>query len=422
MAKFIFYKQPDQMDCGPTCLRMIAKYYGRNITVQKFRTLCEINREGVSLLGIGDAAEKVGFRSLGAILDMDDLQNAELPCILHWRQNHFVVLYRIKGGKYYIADPASGLITLNASEFSSNWFGDKNKQEGIILLLTPTPYLYVIPDEKSSELNWWFVFNYLVTYRKLVIQLLLGLGIGSALQLIAPFLTQSIVDIGINTRNLNFVYIVLIAQIALVIGQTSVDFIRSWILLHVSTRVNISILTDFLIKLMKLPISYFDTKMTGDLMQRMDDQRNIQNFLTGSTLNIIFSMFNLVVFSFVLAYYNLAIFSVFAGSSTLYVSWIVLFLNRRRALNYKSFDVSAKNQSAVVQLVNGMQEIKLNNCEQQKRWEWEHIQARLFKFNIKTLALSQYQIGGATFINQGKNILITFLSAEAVMYISPWLD
>jgi ATP-binding cassette subfamily B protein len=223
------------------------------------------------------------------------------------------------------------------------------------------------------------------------------------------------VDIGINTRNLNFIYIILIAQVALIIGQTSVDFIRSWILLHISTRINISILTDFLIKLMKLPISFFDTKMTGDIMQRMNDQRNIQTFLTGSTLTTIFSMFNLVVFSFVLAYYNLAIFIVFAVSSVLYVGWIVIFLNRRRALNYKSFEVSAKNQSAIVQLIGGMQEIKLNNCEQQKRWEWEHIQARLFKFNVKTLALSQYQQGGATFINQGKNILITFLSAEAVI-------
>jgi ATP-binding cassette subfamily B protein len=402
------------MDCGPTCLRMVAKHYGRNFTVQTLRKLCEINREGVSLLGISDAAEKIGFRSLGAKLNAEDLKEAELPCILHWRQNHFVVLYKIKAGKYYIADPAAGLVTLTAAEFTRNWLGG-TETEGIALLLSPTPFFYEQDDEKNTEVRWSFLLHYLVTYRKLVIQLLFGLGIGSILQLIAPFLTQSIVDIGINTRNLNFIYIILIAQVALIIGQTSVDFIRSWILLHISTRINISILTDFLIKLMKLPISFFDTKMTGDIMQRMNDQRNIQTFLTGSTLTTIFSMFNLVVFSFVLAYYNLAIFIVFAVSSVLYVGWIVIFLNRRRALNYKSFEVSAKNQSAIVQLIGGMQEIKLNNCEQQKRWEWEHIQARLFKFNVKTLALSQYQQGGATFINQGKNILITFLSAEAVI-------
>ena len=403
------------MDCGPTCLRMVAKYHGRNFKVQTLRQLCEISKEGVSLLGISDASEKIGFRSIGVKLNSAQLKEAELPCILHWRQNHFVVLYKIKKGKYYLADPGAGLVTLSETDFNRNWQGDKETQEGIALLLAPTPQFYEQDDEKGSEVRWSFLFRYLITYRKLVIQLLFGLGIGSLLQLITPFLTQSVVDIGINTRNLNFIYIILIAQTALIIGRVSVEFIRSWILLHISTRVNISILTDFLIKLMKLPISFFDTKMTGDIMQRMNDQRNIQTFLTGSALTTIFSMFNLLVFSVVLAYYNMGVFIVFALSSTLYTAWIVLFLKRRRELNYKSFDVSAKNQSSIVQLIGGMQEIKLNNCEQQKRWEWEHIQARLFKFNVKSLALTQYQQGGATFINEGKNILITFLSAEAVI-------
>lgn len=413
--KFPSYRQLDKMDCGPTCLRMIAKHFGRNFKLQTLRQLCEINREGVSLLGISKAAEKIGFRTLAAKLDLSTLNEAELPNILHWRQNHFVVLYKIKNDKYYIADPASGLITLTEKEFIDNWESKKEIQEGIALLLTPTPQFYEQDDEEQGEVKWGVLLRYLILYRKLVMQLLFGLGIGSILQLIAPFLTQSIVDIGINSHNLNFIYLILIAQVALTIGQTSVDFIRSWILLHISTRVNISILTDFLIKLMKLPISYFDTKMTGDIMQRMNDQRNIQTFLTGSTLTTIFSLFNLVAFSFVLAYYNILIFSVFFVSSVLYLGWIMLFLKRRRTLNYKSFEVSAKNQSSIVQLIGGMQEIKLNNCEQQKRWEWEHLQARLFKFNVKSLALNQYQQGGATFINQGKNIFITFLSAEAVV-------
>jgi ATP-binding cassette subfamily B protein len=412
---FTHYKQPDQMDCGPTCLRMVAKHYGRNFKVQTLRKLCEINREGVSLLGISDAAEKTGFRSLGVKLNVAQIKEAELPCILHWRQNHFVVLYKIKNHKYYLADPAAGLVTLSEADFTRNWVGDKENEEGIALLLAPTPQFYEQDDEKGTEVSWSFLFRYLIAYRKLVLQLLFGLGIGSLLQLIAPFLTQSVVDIGINTRNLNFVYIILIAQTALILGRVSVEFIRSWILLHISTRINISILTDFLIKLMKLPMSFFDTKMTGDIMQRMNDQKNIQTFLTGSTLSTVFSMFNLLVFSVVLAYYNIGVFFVFAVSSALYIGWIVLFLKRRRALNYKSFEVSAKNQSSIVQLIGGMQEIKLNNCEQQKRWEWEHIQARLFKFNVKNLALSQYQQGGATFINEGKNILITFLSAQAVI-------
>ncbi|GAA3977675.1 peptidase domain-containing ABC transporter [Mucilaginibacter dorajii] len=412
---FPYYKQPDQMDCGPTCLRMISKHYGRNFKLQTLRQLCEINKEGVSLLGISDAAEKIGFRSLGVKLETTDLKEAELPCILHWQQNHFVILYKIKNNKFFIADPGSGLVVLNAEEFSRAWLSAAGGTQGIALLLSPTPQFYEQEDEKGHEVRWSFLLRYLITYRKVVIQLLFGLGIGSLLQLITPFLTQSIVDVGINTRNLNFIYIILFAQTALIIGRVSVDFIRSWILLHISTRVNISILTDFLIKLMKLPISFFDTKMTGDIMQRMNDQKKIESFLTGSTLSTIFSLFNLLIFSVVLAYYNATIFVVFAASSSLYTAWIVLFLKRRRELNYKSFDVASKNQSSIVQLINGMQEIKLNNCEQQKRWEWEHIQARLFKFNVKSLALSQYQQGGATFINEGKNLLITFLSAEAVI-------
>lgn len=412
---FPYYKQPDQMDCGPTCLRMVAKHFGRNFKVQTLRQLCQINREGVSLLGISDAAEKIGFRSLGAKLGLTDLKEAEQPCILHWRQNHFVVLYKISKGKYHIADPARGLIKLTEQEFASGWLADTTSNEGIALLLSPTPYFYEQEEEANTTIGWSFLLRYLVTYRRLVTQLVLGLGIGTMLQLITPFLTQSVMDIGINTRNLNFIYIIIIAQAALIIGRVSVDFIRSWILLHISTRINISILTDFLIKLMKLPMSFFDTKMTGDIMQRMNDQRRIESFLTGSTLSTLFSMFNLVVFSVVLAYYNIIVFFVYAVSSALYIGWSFAFLKRRRHLNYKSFEISSKNQSSIVQLVNGMQEIKLNNCEQQKRWEWEHLQARLFKFNVKNLALSQYQQGGSTFINEATNLLITFLSAQAVI-------
>lgn len=412
---FISYRQLDQMDCGPTCLRMLAKHYGRSYKIQTLRKLCEINREGVSLLGISDAAEKIGFRCLGAKLNLVDLKNAERPCILHWRQHHFVVLHKIKKDKYYIADPEKGLVVLSEDDFKGQWISDKHKDIGIVLLLSPTPQFFEQEDEKDSKIKWTFLLRYLITYRQLVLQLLFGLGIGSLLQLIAPFLTQSVVDIGINTRNINFIYLILIAQIALIIGRVSVDFIRSWILLHISTRVNVSILTDFLIKLMKLPMSFFDTKMTGDIMQRMSDQKRIESFLTGSTLSTVFSMFNLVVFSVVLVYYNSLIFFVFAASSALYITWIVIFLKQRRNLDYKRFSISSKNQSSIVQLVTGMQEIKLNNCEQQKRWEWEHLQASLFKFNVKSLALSQYQQGGSTLINESTNLLITFISAKAVI-------
>ena len=417
MRTFPFYKQLDQMDCGPSCLRMVAKHYGKNFSLQRLRQISGINKEGVSLLGISEAAEKIGFRTTGSKITLSQLAETELPLILHWNQNHFVVLYRIKNNTYYVADPAKGLIKYNQSEFVKYWLGRQNNdvKQGIVLTLSPTPDLYAQEGDKNNGLNWAYLLRYLYRYKQLVAQLFVGLGVGSLLQLIVPFLTQSIVDIGINTRNLNFIYIILLAQTMLFLGRMSVDFIRSWILLHISTRINISILTDFLIKLMKLPMSFFDTKMTGDIMQRMSDQGRIQGFLTGSTLSIIFSLFNLVIFAGVLAYYNVNIFFIFLVSSALYSLWVIAFLKRRRELDFKRFDLSSKNQSAIVQLIGGMQEIKLNNCEQQKRWEWEHVQAGLFKFSIKSLSLGQIQQTGAFFINEGKNILITFLVAKSVV-------
>lgn len=403
------------MDCGPACLRMVAKYYGKNFSLQRLRDISGINREGVSLLGISEAAEKIGMRTTGARLDMQQLAETELPIILHWDQNHFIILYKIKKGKYYIADPAKGLLEYKEKEFLAHWLGTHLQNEGIVLMLSPMPDFYIQENDQAKIVNLGFLLKYLYQYKRLLVQLLIGLGVGSLLQLILPFLTQSIVDIGINTRNVNFIYIILIAQAMLIVGRMSVDFLRSWILLHMSTRINISILTDFLIKLMKLPISFFDTKMTGDIMQRINDQKRIETFLTGSTLSVVFSMFNLVVFSAVLATYNISIFLIFLLSTVIYSLWVIAFLKKRRNLDFKRFDISSKNQSAVVQLISGMQEIKLNNCEQQKRWEWEHIQASLFRYNIKSLALGQYQQAGTFFINEGKNLLITFLVAKSVI-------
>jgi len=409
------------MDCGPTCLRMVARHYGKNFSLQKLRDISGINRDGVSMLGISEAAEKIGFRTTGVQLSLAQLKDCDYPIILHWNQNHFVVLYKIiiKKGKahYFIADPAKGLLKFDAGEFASYWLsiGLTGSRKGAALILSPTPDFHSNKEDEEQGFNFSFLFRYLFSYRQLIAQLLVGLGVGSLLQLILPFLTQSVVDIGINTRNLNFIYIILIAQVMITVGRLSVEFMRSWILLHISTRLNISILTDFLIKMMKLPMSFFDSKMTGDIMQRMSDQKRIESFLTGSTLSIVFSIFNLVVFAVVLAYYNINIFTIFVIASIIYSLWIIFFLKKRRALDFKRFDLSSKNQSAIVQLVAGMQEIKLNNCEQQKRWEWENIQAKLFRFNIKSLALGQYQQAGSFLINEGKNIFITFLVAKSVI-------
>jgi ATP-binding cassette subfamily B protein len=422
---FPYYHQLDAMDCGPTCLRMIAKHYGRHYSLETLRQKCFIGRSGVSLLGISTAAESIGFRTIGVHISFAQLAEAPLPCIVHWKQNHFVVVYDIraqkKGNEYigtvFVADPGQGKIKFTVQEFLSGWLSTRNdgQDEGIALLLETTPDFYTMEDEKPDKTKLRFVLQYLRPYKKLIVQLFLGMLLGTLLQLIFPFLTQSIVDYGIGNNKLGFVTLILIAQLTLYVAQTAVEFIRSWILLHISTRINISIISDFLIKLMKLPIGFFDTKMIGDIMQRIGDHSRIEAFLTSTTLNTLFSFVNLIVFSIVLALYSLKLFFVFLFASVLYVLWITLFLKKRKELDYKRFAQASAEQSNLYQMITGMQEIKLNNCEKHKRWEWENIQAKLFRVSIKGLALSQYQQSGAFFINETKNILISFFAAAAVI-------
>lgn len=423
------------MDCGPTCIRMVAKYYGRTYSLQNLRERSHINREGVSLLGLSEAAESIGFHSLGAKLSFETLaEDMPLPCIVHWKQNHFVVVYKItrqapllrrlhrkgRNGKEYrihVADPGHGLLTYSRQEFTQQW-EHEHPGAGIALMLETTPRFFNEPeDEQAPALGFGQLFGYLLSdkYRRLLLQLVLGLVVGSLLQLILPFLTQSIVDVGINTQNLNFIYLVLGAQLMLTAGRVSVDFIRSWILLHISSRINITILSDFLSKLMRLPLAFFDVKQFGDLMQRIEDQHRIESFLTNSSLSTLLSLFNLLIFGTVLAVYHLPIFLIFLAGTALYGLWIALFLRKRRTLDFKRFEVSAQNQSSLAQLIQGMQEIKLSNSETDQRWRWERIQARLFKLNINVLALNQYQQTGAFLLNEGKNIFITFFAARAVI-------
>ena len=406
------------MDCGPSCLRMIAAFYGKTYSLQKLRELAHISREGVSLLGLSDAAESIGFRTIGARITLEQLMEAPKPCVVHWDQDHFVVVYNYRKGIIYVADPAFGLVKYSETEFKKHWLATvrHGEQKGICLLFDPTPKFFELEGEGSNRSNFKFLLKYLKPHRKLVIQLIIGFLVGSLIQLIFPFLTQSIVDVGINTQDINFIYLVLAAQMMLFLSRMTVDFIRSWILLHISTRINISIISDFLIKLMKMPIGFFDTKMIGDLLQRIGDHKRIERFLTSQSLNVVFSVFNIVIFSIVLVFYNVVIFLVFLIGSLIYIGWVFLFLKKRRELDFKRFAQLADNQSKLIQLINGMQEIKLNNYERQKRWEWERIQARLFKVNISNLSLQQYQQAGSVFINETKNIVITVLAATAVVH------
>ncbi|EKE05494.1 MAG: hypothetical protein ACD_19C00263G0004, partial [uncultured bacterium] len=398
------------MDCGPSCLRMIAKHFGKYYSLDTLRKKCEYTRIGVSMLGISQAADSIGLRSTGVRISFEELCSASFPCIVHWNQKHFVVVYKIKGKEgnrhIYIADPAAGLNKLSEKEFKKCWISTiyNGVETGISLLLEPTPTFYKEEEEAINHKGFTFLFSYIKPYKQLISQLIIGLLAGSIIQLILPLLTQNIVDVGIGTQDIGFIWVVLIAQLVLTISSVSVEFIRGWVLLHLGARINISLISDFLAKLMRLPLGFFDTKMTGDIMQRIGDNRRIQQLLTGSALSVLFSMSNIVIFSIVLFFYSATIFLIFFAASVIYIFWITIFLKKRRDLDYKSFAQNSANQSSIIQLITGMQEIKLNTCERQKRWEWEEIQVRLFKISIKGLALGQYQEAGGTLINQLKNI------------------
>jgi ATP-binding cassette subfamily B protein len=426
MERFPLYNQNEVMDCGPACLRMISKYYGHHYSLQTLRQKCFITREGVSLLGISDAAESIGFRTCGVKITGDQLVNeAMLPCILYWNNSHFVVCYKIKrkrGGKliFYIADPASQRLQYEEDEFKKCWLGvtlaDVNRR-GIALLLEPNANFANIEEEpeRSSKKSLLFFLRYLLPFKSQFTQLALGMALGSVLQMAFPILTQSLVDVGIGERNLSFITLILIAQLFLFVSQLAVGYIRSWIMLHINTRVDVALISDFLTKLMKLPLSYFDTKMTGDIMQRIGDHSRIKSLLMSNSFNIIFSIFNFFLFAGILAYYHPMILGIFLLGNGLYAIWVLSFMRYRRELDIKRFNQSAGEQSKLIQLVQGMQEIKLNNCEKQKRWEWERIQAKLFKISIRGLKLSQIQQTGSVFFTQTTQIIISFIAAKAVV-------
>lgn len=368
------------MDCGPACLRMVAKYHGRSISLDYLRNKSQYGKQGVSLLGLADAAESIGLKSVGAKLTVDQLINdAPLPSIIYWDQYHFVVLAPSSTrNKFVIADPAKGMITLNRAEFLKHWLStaENGKEKGIGLFLESTPLFRQMdftdnPEMEQRKIGWNFLFGYLKDHKAYFFQILLGLIVGSFIQVVFPYLTQSIVDTGINTQNLSFIRIVLAAQLMLLFSQTIVEFIRSRILLHISTRINISLLSGFWSKLLRLPMQFFDSKHPGDIIQRIGDHHRIESFLTGTALNTFFSLFTLIIFSFVLWGYNLMVFTIFAAGSILYLLWIQLFLKYRRRLDYRRFAIASRENNATMQLVYGMQEIKLNNAENTYRWAWE---------------------------------------------------
>lgn len=419
MNVFPFIKQRDSMQCGVACLRMICKYHGKDVLLTELGQICVPTTEGVSLFGISEAAEYLGFHTLCGRASVDELRDAPLPCILHWNQNHFVVLYKVKRNRYYIADPAKGKVKYTAKEFASHWASTQSdgKEKGVAMFLEATPKFYEQEDAVNKERrSFRFLFGYVRMYPRYFFQIILGLLLGCLIQLILPFLTQSIVDVGIKNQDIGFIWLVLMGQLMLTFSRTALDFIRRWLLLHISMRINISLVSDFFIKLLKLPMSFFDTKLMGDLMQRMNDHGRVQDFLTSQTLSVMFSALSFVVFGIVLFFYNTLIFAVFLLCSLLYGGWIALFLNRRKVLDYELFEKQAENNNKTYQFITTMQEIKLQDCEQRRRWEWEDVQADLFQVQMKSLKLQQTQEAGSILINEMKNILITVLSAAAVIH------
>ena len=415
--------QSDSMMCGITCLQMVCKHFGREVSLRTLSKLCVATSEGVSMLGVNEAANKLGLRTMCARTDFDTLSKATLPCVLHWNQNHFVVLYKVRKGRiFYVADPGKGLVKYNLEEFGKHWVStaSQGEEKGIAMFLEPTLEFYSHKvdneEEDGSPRSFQFLFGYIKQYRKYFGQIVLGLLVGSLLQLILPFLTQSIVDVGIKNQNIGFIWLILLGQLMLTISRTAIDFIRRWLLLHISLRINISLVSDFFIKLLKLPMSFFDTKLMGDLMQRMGDHNRVNSFLTQQTLSIVFSLFTFIVFSIVLLSYNWLVFAIFMLGSLLYGGWLALFLRRRKVLDYELFEQQAINNNKTYEFITSMQEIKLQDCEQRRRWEWEDVQADLFGVQMKSLKLQQTQEAGSIFINELKNIVITVVAATAVIH------
>ncbi len=418
--KFKNYVQYDIMDCGPTCLKMIAQHHGKTLTLETLRKKTRMSKFGVSLHGISEAAEDIGFSTTGAIVSYQQLvEEVPLPAIAHWQQNHFVVIYKVTKSKVYISDPAQGNKVYTKNEFLKLWASrsDNDEMMGIVLLLEPTVIFYDLENEKdvASRSGFKHLFQYVKKYKKEIFYVLLAIGLSSVLQFIFPFLTQSIVDTGIANKDVTIVGMILLGQFALLLGRFFIEFVRTWLLLFVNTRINVAILSDFLIKLMKLPVSYFDTKMSGDILQRMSDHRRIQDFLSGPSLEIVFSIATIFVLGITLFIYDPSIFFVFVCASVLYTLWTLALLKRRTRLDFKRFELSAQNQSETLQIIDGIQEIKLNNSEKVRRWRWEKIQAKLFKLNIDSLRYQQIQQSGAFIINDGKNLLITFIAATNVI-------
>lgn len=418
MRAFKFIKQLDSMQCGLACMAMICYHWGQEYSVKFLNKFCTASKDGVSFKGLSDLSDTLGLHCISGKVSIQELRECPLPAILHWNQNHFIVLYKIKNNKFYIADPSKGKLVLNETEFSHHFISltSDNKEKGLAMFFEPTEKFGIIKDDTiNNERNFKFLSKYIFKHKLYFIQIIVGMIFACCMQLLFPFLTQSIVDTGIHTKNIGLIWLILIGELTIVIGRTITDVIRNWLLLHISMRINISIVSDFFIKLLKLPMSFFDTKLMGDIFQRISDHDRIQKFLTSQILKISFAVLSFFIFGIVLCYYNITVFLIFLIGSFLYATWITLFLRKRRKIDYNLFEQQAANQNRTYQFITGIQEIKLQNCEIRRRLEWEDTQADLFKVQMDSLKLQLQQESGGIFINEIKNIVITVITATCVI-------
>lgn len=414
-SKFPFYKQLDLKDCGPTCLRMIAKHYGKTFSREFLREISGITKTGVTLAGISDAANQIEMRTLGVNINLNSLVNeAPTPFIVSWRQKHFVVVYKTTNTKIYVADPAQGLLDYSHQEFLDAWSNNSN-QTGFALLLEPNTNFYSQNVQEDKKIGFSFLIPYLSPYKKIAYQLLLGIIVSITIQFILPFIIQSVVDVGVQNKNIHFIYLMLIAQLVLISTQTSVNVFREWLITHVNGRFNIKIVSDFLYKILKLPINYFETRNSGEHIQRISDLTRIQNFISTFSIGFIYSTILFLAFSLVLFFFDIKIFIIYIVGTIIHIGWTLLFIKKRSELDYKNFDELSKSQTSLLEIINGSKEIKINNSQRKNRWKWEHIQINIFNTTLKSLKISHYQNIGSIFINEIKNIFIIFLSAMAVI-------
>lgn len=412
-------RQMDMMDCGAACLKMICKYYGKYFSLQKMRDLCGVTKEGVSALDISYAAEKLGLRTLSVKCSVEELiHKIPLPAIIHWKDNHFVVVYKtnVKNGNIFVSDPAYGYLKYSKEEFKKDWY-KKGEEKGVVLTLEPQATFYEKQEEEASNRKKTLetFLGYLKPYKKSFYTLFVVMLLVTILQGFLPFISKAVIDVGIQTRDIDFINIVLIANIAIYVSILLSNMVRDWVLLHITSRVNIALISDYLIKLMSLPIQFFENKMTGDILQRANDHERIRSFIMNNSINMLFSMLSFVVFAIILWVYNTVIFYIFLVGSILYVAWVMGFLQIRKKLDWEYFELVSKNQSYWVETISGIQDIKINNYERPKRWKWEDIQAKLYKVNIRVLNVTNIQNLGAQFIDNIKNLAIIFYCAKAVI-------